>query len=288
MADATYKPAVYRKQGGDELVVASGGKITIESGGEIDGTSGTLKGFPTAGVAEVALASTKIIVGGATGAGAAVSMGGDATIDNTGKVTIAAKAVTLAKMADLSQGSLISGQGSDRPGALDASGDGEILVGDGTDVNAVAVSGDATLANDGELTIAAKAVTAAKCGVDVVTAAYGAATTEEVNAGKTIVAAEAGTTLKIVDIKLQAKGGSSSGADSVDICDSDGTQFAQFPVAALTENAIVCMGDDAGLVTVTNIHAALAAGKGISIQNAGSALATATSINYVIEYIKTA
>lgn len=28
MADATYGPKVYRKQGGDELVVASGGKIT--------------------------------------------------------------------------------------------------------------------------------------------------------------------------------------------------------------------------------------------------------------------
>lgn len=30
MADATYGPKVYRKQGGDELVVASGGKITHE------------------------------------------------------------------------------------------------------------------------------------------------------------------------------------------------------------------------------------------------------------------
>jgi len=31
----SYAPKVYRKQGGDELVVADGGKITIESGGEI-------------------------------------------------------------------------------------------------------------------------------------------------------------------------------------------------------------------------------------------------------------
>ena len=34
-ADPSYQPAVYRKQGGDELVVASGGKITVESGGAI-------------------------------------------------------------------------------------------------------------------------------------------------------------------------------------------------------------------------------------------------------------
>ncbi|MBU0631003.1 MAG: hypothetical protein KKC80_08880 [Candidatus Margulisbacteria bacterium] len=37
MADATYKPKVYRKQGGDEFVVANGGRITIEPGGEITG-----------------------------------------------------------------------------------------------------------------------------------------------------------------------------------------------------------------------------------------------------------
>lgn len=36
MADATYQPKVYRKQGGDELVVASGGKINIESGGTLE------------------------------------------------------------------------------------------------------------------------------------------------------------------------------------------------------------------------------------------------------------
>lgn len=32
MPDASYQPAVYRKQGGNELVVASGGSITYESG----------------------------------------------------------------------------------------------------------------------------------------------------------------------------------------------------------------------------------------------------------------
>lgn len=33
MADASYQPKVYRKLGGDELVVASGGTVTIEAGG---------------------------------------------------------------------------------------------------------------------------------------------------------------------------------------------------------------------------------------------------------------
>ena len=35
MRDNTYTPAVYRKQGGNELVVASGGKITQEAGGAV-------------------------------------------------------------------------------------------------------------------------------------------------------------------------------------------------------------------------------------------------------------
>lgn len=35
MPDPTYQPAVYRKQGGDELVIASGGKIVAEPGAEI-------------------------------------------------------------------------------------------------------------------------------------------------------------------------------------------------------------------------------------------------------------
>jgi len=36
MADLSYQPKVYRKQGGEEFVVASGGKINIETGGDIE------------------------------------------------------------------------------------------------------------------------------------------------------------------------------------------------------------------------------------------------------------
>ena len=105
------------------------------------------------------LANTKIIVGNGSGVAAAVSMSGDATIANTGAVTIAAEAVTLAKMADLARGSIISGQTADnRPTALDAKTSGKILVGDGTDIVSVAVSGDVTLAANGAVTIASGAV----------------------------------------------------------------------------------------------------------------------------------
>ncbi len=40
MADTTYQPKIYRKQGGDEFVVANGGAITVESGGDVNIESG--------------------------------------------------------------------------------------------------------------------------------------------------------------------------------------------------------------------------------------------------------
>lgn len=44
MSDETYTPKVYRKQGGDELRVASGGKIILESGGLITDEVATAAG----------------------------------------------------------------------------------------------------------------------------------------------------------------------------------------------------------------------------------------------------
>lgn len=35
MADASYAPKVYRRQGGNVLIVASGGEVNVESGGKI-------------------------------------------------------------------------------------------------------------------------------------------------------------------------------------------------------------------------------------------------------------
>lgn len=54
MADATYTPKVYRKQGGDEFVVANGGKVKVETGGLIVGNAGTQAAF----VADVATTGT--------------------------------------------------------------------------------------------------------------------------------------------------------------------------------------------------------------------------------------
>jgi len=82
----------------------------------------------------------------------------DITIAAGGAATIANDSVDNNKLANIAQGSIKVGGGSNAPTDLDAKTDGQILVGDGTDVNSVAVSGDVTLANNGAVTIAANAV----------------------------------------------------------------------------------------------------------------------------------
>jgi len=83
---------------------------------------------------------------------------------------IADESVTTAKMADLARGSLLSGQGSNRPLALAAETSGQVLVGDGTDIASVAVSGDVTMASTGAVTIAALAVETGMIAADAVDA----------------------------------------------------------------------------------------------------------------------
>ncbi len=41
MADSTYTPLVYMAQGGDQQVIASGGSVKVETGGQIVPNSGT-------------------------------------------------------------------------------------------------------------------------------------------------------------------------------------------------------------------------------------------------------
>lgn len=54
MADATYQPKVYRGSGGDQLVVASGGTIKMETGAKLVPNSGT----QAANVASIATTGT--------------------------------------------------------------------------------------------------------------------------------------------------------------------------------------------------------------------------------------
>ena len=182
---ASDAPTVYDASGDGKILVGDGtdiasvavsGDVTLANTGAVTIADDAVT---TAKLANIAQGS--ILVGGASDAPtvydasgdgkilvgddtdiASVAVSGDVTLANTGAVTIADDAVTTAKLANIAQGSILVGGASDAPTVYDASGDGKILVGDGTDIASVAVSGDVTLANTGAVTIADDAVTTAK------------------------------------------------------------------------------------------------------------------------------
>ena len=117
-----------------------------------------------------ALTSTQILIGDGTGFTAA-ALSADVTMTNAGAVTIADDAVTNTKLANITRGSIKVGGASNAPTDLDAKTSGQILVGDGTDVASVAVSGDVSLAANGAVTIANAAVGTIKVADGAITSA---------------------------------------------------------------------------------------------------------------------
>jgi hypothetical protein len=93
--------------------------------------------------------------------------------DSVTTTSIADDSVTLAKMAGLAKGNIIYGDASGDPAIVDLGAvDANLVVGDTTNgVAVVAMSGDATIAKTGALTIASSAVTTAKIADDAVTSA---------------------------------------------------------------------------------------------------------------------
>lgn len=165
MADASYQPKVYRKQGGDELVVAEGGVITVESGGSIAVESGGSITLPDQNiqVADLALADGKLIIGSAAGAGAAKTPSGDVTMNREGVTVIGAKKVTAAMIAAAAGTVLVGTKTSGDVTALDTSAAGAVAIGQGAGetLAAHALSGDVTMAATGVVTIGAGRITAA-------------------------------------------------------------------------------------------------------------------------------
>ena len=101
-----------------------------------------------------AVTDTQILIGNGTGFTAA-ALSGDATMTNGGAVTIAAEAVTLAKMAHAAANTvLVRDANSTGDPSFKAVTDTQILIGNGTGFTAAALSGDATMTNGGAVSLA--------------------------------------------------------------------------------------------------------------------------------------
>jgi len=165
--DPTYVSKVYKKSGGDEMVVASGGVITLQSGASLVAESGSTLDLPDISVAvgDLGLAVGSIIIGttGAKGvaldakADGAILIGNgttaamqtldtDVTMTNTGAVTIANDAVTYAKIQNVSNTDRILGRDTAAAG----------------DIEELTLSGGLEFTGAGGIRIADAGVTSAK------------------------------------------------------------------------------------------------------------------------------
>ena len=131
-----------------------------------------------------------IVVANGSKVPAYVAMSGDATIATTGALTIANNAITTAKITDKN---VTLAKLEDSTTAAD------IVVANGSKVPAyVAMSGDATIATTGALTIANSAITIAKIAVSVVASSFlSLATATAVVAGNTRYGAPGAETLSV-------------------------------------------------------------------------------------------
>jgi hypothetical protein len=200
-----------------------------------------------------------------------VAMSGDATL-NAGALTIADNAVTLAKMAGLTRGSLILGDASGDPSALAKGTAAQFLQSDGTDPSYVSISGDATVAAGGALTIADDAVTPAKMslfddslaatdthiliadGSDYSSFAMSGDATLS-NAGALTIAADAVESSMLNDNVISGQTELAAGdiADADELMISDGGSLKKVGVDSLATfirgMAVQAIGDEAGTLT---------------------------------------
>ena len=155
--------AIFADVSGD-VAIAAGGAATIQA----DSVSNSMLENMTRGTVKVgggsnaptdldAKTSGQILVGDGTDI-ASVAVSGDISLASNGAVTIAADAVENSMLANMTRGTIKVGGNSNAPTDLDAKTSGQILVGDGTDIASVAVSGDVGLASNGAMTIQANAV----------------------------------------------------------------------------------------------------------------------------------
>ncbi len=115
----------------------------------------------------------------------------------------------------------------------------------------------------------------------------GRATVAQVNAGLTIVDAEAGRTNRVVWFHLRAIGGAASAVTTVDLKDTAGTPITIATVAQtnLTENTLL-IPTSTGVTLGAGWNADLTAEKGIQLTKTGSAVGTATHIEYCVVYVR--
>lgn len=119
-----------------------------------------------------ALADGKLLIGNGSNVATAQSISGDATMNNTGKLTISTSAITSTKLADKAVTTTKINNGAVKVEKIDGLAAGQFIIGtDGTATNnaKVVMSKDATMDASGQLTISSSAITSTKLANNAVT-----------------------------------------------------------------------------------------------------------------------
>ena len=181
----------------------------------------------------------KVIVSGSNADLAEVTasggfIGDGSAITGLVEASLANDAVTNAKLANITRGSVKVGGASNAPTDLAAKTSGQILVGDGTDIVSVAVSGDVSLAANGAVTIANTAVENAMIG-------DGAVDTEEIADNAVSLAKMAGLARgKIIHGDSSGNPAALAAGGANTVLQSDGTDITYNTVATamIVDNAV--------------------------------------------------
>lgn len=285
MADSSYGPKVYHKQGGDELVVASGGAITVETGGTItvggvdligelaalDGLDVTELGYINGVTAGTVLAGKAVVTttdkhidalvisdgGLALGAGAGTAVTATAAQLNR-------TAVTTAGVAEASKAAVLGANKN-----LDEFHTAALYLGAGAGTLVASTAAQIDAAVAGTPLIYRTSLTAA-----------------QVNAGVTaVVPAVAGKQFQVLGISMRATGGAVSGPTTVEVVEETaGTVFLSHVTADLTQDTWH------NLVTGTPVITGMTAGGMTGVANkalivtktGGTDFATATGLDVIV------
>lgn len=154
-----------------------------------------------------------------------VSFPSGSTLESLGTTTIADATLSPNDLA-LAEGSVLVGDAAGKSVALAGKADGAILIGNGTTMAAKTTSGDAKIANDGSITIQAKAVESTMIALAAGTVAVGTKTSGDVTAldtsaeGAIVIGQGAGETCAAAalsgDVKMDKTGATTIQAKAVE------------------------------------------------------------------------
>jgi len=210
-----------------------------------------------------------------------------------GRLTIENDTIDNDKLANMTRGTIKVGGGSNAPTDLDAKTSGQILVGDGTDIASVAVSGDISLASNGAVTIAANAVEGSMLNSNVAGTGltYAGSNLDVDLSGESAVTIGAGTSEVTVGDNLTVAGdltvnGSQTIVSTTNLLVEDKFILLASGSSAGTDGGIVVQsataGTGASLVWDTGVDRWAIAGEGTLAHDATGVDANTANFDYVV------